>query len=112
MRKHCANPSCNNEFEPSKYAPHTRFCCQACKACSRRIMYGVKFNTKRRERNRVDRLAAIQAYGGCCAYCGDTDLDVLEIDHINNDGAKQRKELGASGTPMVAWLKKRNLMGA
>lgn len=38
------------------------------------------------------RLETIMAYGGKCVNCNIIDTDVLEIDHINNDGAKERKE--------------------
>lgn len=49
------------------------------------------------------------AYGGAiCACCRETEYLFLSVDHINNDGAAQRKELGNSGTgaPFHAWLKK------
>ena len=29
--------------------------------------------------------------GGCCAACGETDYDKLQIDHIQNDGAADRR---------------------
>jgi hypothetical protein len=47
-------------------------------------------------------------YGGKCACCGETDLKFLCIDHINNDGAKQRKEAGftAGISSFYYWIKK------
>lgn len=36
----------------------------------------------------------LAAYGGKCACCGETTEEFLELDHINGDGAKQRKEVG------------------
>jgi len=33
----------------------------------------------------------ITAYGSKCACCGETEVLFLEIDHVNNDGAKDRK---------------------
>lgn len=32
-------------------------------------------------------------YGGRCVECGETDPDTLVIDHINDDGAEQRRAL-------------------
>lgn len=33
----------------------------------------------------------IQRYGKCCSNCGINDVDVLDIDHIENNGAEDRK---------------------
>lgn len=30
---------------------------------------------------------AIEKYGGCCVECGINDFEILQFDHINNDGA-------------------------
>ncbi len=38
-----------------------------------------------------------------CVWCGERDIDVLCIDHINNDGAIQRKQTGKSA---YKWLRK------
>jgi hypothetical protein len=35
----------------------------------------------------------IKGYGGVCVWCGERDPRALEIDHVNNDGAKERKEI-------------------
>jgi hypothetical protein len=41
----------------------------------------------------------VQHYGGKCVWpgCGVADIDVLTIDHINNDGAAERRELNERG---------------
>jgi len=36
---------------------------------------------------------ALHIYGGKCAFCGEDDFVVLSIDHINDDGVKERKKL-------------------
>lgn len=46
----------------------------------------------------------VAAYGGGCAVCGETDLDMLVADHVNDDGAEHRRELsrtrgGSPGRP-------------
>lgn len=49
------------------------------------------------------------AYGGpVCACCGETEPRFLTIDHIDNNGAAQRKELGyhGMGSQFHRWLKK------
>ena len=43
-----------------------------------------------------------------CPPCGETRYEFLTIDHINNDGAKHRKELGnkrLSGWKFYEWLR-------
>jgi DNA-directed RNA polymerase subunit RPC12/RpoP len=49
------------------------------------------------------------AYGGArCACCGETERAFLSIDHIDNDGAEQRRngDYGRSGTAFYQWLRK------
>ena len=41
-----------------------------------------------------------------CKHCETEDVRVLTIDHINNNGAEHRKELGSSGTQFYSWLRK------
>jgi hypothetical protein len=54
------------------------------------------------------REAVFKAYGGyVCVGCGETDKDVLTIDHVNNDGAAHRREIGA-GWPIYPWLVSNN----
>lgn len=64
-------------------------------------------NTKRRhienreedlEKARQKRLrikfTLLSAYGGKCECCGEDNWQFLTLDHINNDGAEQRKKFG------------------
>lgn len=44
---------------------------------------------------------------GTCRWCGQGDQDVLTIDHINDDGAKHRKEFGGrafGGRALYNWM--------
>ena len=44
-----------------------------------------------------------------CKHCGQTDIDVLCLDHVNNDGAEQRRKFGGwSGTGFYRWLTRNN----
>lgn len=54
---------------------------------------------------RKQRVEAIQAYGGKCVECGVDDLDMLCLDHINNDGAEHRKQYRST---MERWAKTHN----
>lgn len=48
--------------------------------------------------NRVD---VIKALGGRCAVCGETDLDVLLVDHIAPIGRGQRRTAGGRIKPVT-----------
>ncbi len=45
------------------------------------------------------------AYGGECVCCGEKNMKFLCFDHINNDGNKQRREIG-DGVQMHSYMKK------
>lgn len=47
-------------------------------------------------------------YGGKCRCCGESLLVFLDIDHINNDGARHRKETGRAGYSLYLWLRNSN----
>lgn len=38
----------------------------------------------------------LAAYGGKCVCCGETEEAFLCIDHVNDDGAQHRMEIGQS----------------
>lgn len=55
------------------------------------------YNAKQRESFRRRRIEAINLYGGKCTCCGESETDFLSFDHINNDGAQQRKRIAPGG---------------
>lgn len=57
---------------------------------------------KSRKKVRID---MIIEYGGKCVYCNINDFEVLDIDHISNDGAIDRKN-GLFGYNLYRYLKK------
>lgn len=61
---------------------------------------------RNRRNTRKYRMAALGAYGGKCACCGESCYEFLGIDHIDGGGGKHRKELLKSGTHIYLWLKK------
>lgn len=54
------------------------------------------------------RKATLEAYGSKCVCCAETEPKFLTIDHINNDGAKHRKEIGQGSVPLMLYLKNNN----
>jgi hypothetical protein len=54
----------------------------------------IKWNQNRRQRSQSYREQAILRYGGKCACCGESHLEFLTFDHVNNDGSQMRKERG------------------
>lgn len=63
---------------------------------------------KKREKQRKD--IVFTYYGGyICACCGEDEQLFLTIDHVNNDGADHRREMGTphqSGQRLYRWLVK------
>ncbi len=48
----------------------------------------------------------VKAYGGKCTCCGENGIEFLTVAHLNNDGAKHRKEIGGSNR-LHTWLKQK-----
>lgn len=63
----------------------------------RRELYASHRWKAMQESRDLDKLAVINVYTngeGTCRHCGQGDIDVLCLDHINDDGAAHRKEIG------------------
>lgn len=69
-----------------------------------------KWKSLMRESNRRQRsrlwMETLEAYGGRCACCNETESMFLEIDHIKNDGAEDRKSGNGGGAKLMGRLKK------
>jgi hypothetical protein len=84
-----------------------------CRSCDRLYV----LNAWNENRDRYNKMALIRLhalrvevlnrYGGRCACCGESQYEFLSIDHINNDGAEHRREVGR-GASICRWLKKNN----
>lgn len=61
-------------------------------------------NTSKQARRRLRQLV-LDHYGRACTCCGESEELFLEIDHIENDGAAHRKEIGVSGQ-FYGWLRR------
>jgi hypothetical protein len=53
------------------------------------------------------RAELITAYGGACSCCDERTPQFLQLDHINNDGAAERRRENANGVGFFARLKRR-----
>lgn len=61
------------------------------------------------EDNRKVREQVFIHYGNKCTCCGEGRRDFLTIDHINNDGAAHRKEIGiTAGVKFYKWMRRNN----
>lgn len=71
-----------------------------------------RINSNQRAKRLALKLQVFNTYGGCiCKCCGETNLEFLSIDHVNNDGAKHRKTIFGKnkvGGSFYEWLKKNN----
>jgi hypothetical protein len=64
---------------------------------------------RRRETRHRLKLEVIAAYGGACACCGESTPEFLAVDHVDDDGAAHRRELGkhrSAGAATYEWLKR------
>lgn len=67
---------------------------------NREKLYAYNANWSRR-RHAALRCETIEAYGGCCACCGEREPIFLDLDHIKNDGREHRREVRNNTTLML-----------
>ena len=89
-----------------------------CRECNR--IKGRKYKAKwtpeeRAVRNGRDiaqklarRTAIINEYGHACAWCGEDEYIFLTLDHVNDDGADHRRELGAGHNNILTYIEENN----
>src|SRR5438105_10782474 len=46
----------------------------------------------------MQKVRAFMLLGGRCYNCNDNRMQALELDHVNNNGAEERREFGRSHT--------------
>lgn len=62
---------------------------------------------RQKEYRKKIRFEVLQKYGGICKCCGESNLQFLTIDHINKDGADERKKLyGSNAGQSFPWFLK------
>lgn len=62
-------------------------------------------NAAERKWNIALRQEVLKAYGNKCVCCGEAEEGFLTIDHIENDGAEHRKNIGEGSGRLYRWLK-------
>ena len=72
--------------------------------------FKARVNAENLKRRDAVRDQAYQAYGGYkCNCCGITERAFLSLDHINNDGAKHKRECKLrTGEQLYRWIVKNN----
>jgi len=102
----CDRSDCNgiHSNRHSKYINWSSFC-EGVKQKKR----DSQNNPRHREKTRQDRVRyrqlCLDHYGRQCACCGETEEKFLVFDHIDNDGAKHRRDLrNNGGWVMCVWL--------
>lgn len=88
---------CRDCYNTARRARHARRALEGRPATSR---------AWRRESMRKWRERSITALGGACRCCGETDIRFLAIDHVNNDGAYERRELKLTSFKFYYYLKR------
>lgn len=83
---------CGKLFLPGKRS------CRSCAASQRKRLRALNVGIRNEARKR---------YGSACRCCGEENRAFLTIDHINNDGASHRREVGV-GMSFLLWLRKNN----
>ena len=70
-----------------------------------------EINEREKELERINKLKlkinTLEAYDGICVHCGESNIFHLTLDHINDDGNIERKEL-KGGVELYAHLKRLN----
>jgi len=116
------DPEEARQYARERYWTHRAECLASCKKYNDahkverqayRDVHKQEINEYHRQRNWALKIEALEYYSTKghpnCLYCGEDDVDVLCIDHIDNDGARHRKAIGCTdGSNFYKWLKKNN----
>lgn len=111
----CGTPLTEESWNPG--LRHNRY--HVCNKCHAKRTYAYYLahreerNKHAREYNRLIKLEALTRYSTSpprCACCGESEIAFLTVDHIKNDGARQRKAISYAyrGRDCYFWLKKNN----
>jgi hypothetical protein len=54
------------------------------------------------------RIKVIDNYGSKCSCCGEAQIQLIEIDHVDNNGAEHRKQIGSHSDTLCRWIIREN----
>lgn len=74
---------CNNDLEGIRSNRCIKRNNKICKSC---------YNANTNKSNLEIKVKCFELYNSKCKCCGESIIEFLTIDHVNNDGAKHRKE--------------------
>jgi len=106
LRLLCFNCNCRIDMTPKLLVKSHPIGCQYCGNLS---AFGKRPSCRqcrqiiRRNRYIALKLEVFTHYGARCANCHESHKEFLTIDHINNDGARHRQQIG---TQIFPWLKR------
>lgn len=119
-QKLCKNPDCGlknlDQFYHDRTRPDRRsYYCKTCDSARSKIKYE-KTKPRCKERNKIAyrkcKRETMSHYGKVCQCCGESRLEFLTLDHINQDGAEHRRKMGfnstCTGYGFYLWLRKNN----
>jgi len=116
---------CGSIFQvisPKSESENLKACKKTCSEKCRKIYYGQQQRKWQKEHPDRVKKTAIEGKQNCkfsvmaiysegqpkCACCGETEITFLTIDHINNDGAKQRRGIFGNriigGYAFYSWI--------
>ena len=70
------------------------------------ILRADRFRAASRDCNRRLKIRVIEAYGGKCQCCGESQIEFLTIDHINGGGTADRQSERGYGSHFYRWLER------
>lgn len=85
-------PICGEQDQAAFYSKNS-----ICKICA---------NVKKKERRLLVKRTVFDHYGSVCGCCGEAEIVFLALDHINNDGASQRKTDNKAGSLLYEFILK------
>ena len=107
----CFKPLTKDNTRPCDIA-QANYICKPCRKARDAQRYADHKEIIREQQRTYDfavKLKIIEAYGGKCACCGETIPEFLTIDHIDNNGAEERRQNNnLTGTKFYRWLIKNN----
>jgi uncharacterized protein YeaO (DUF488 family) len=112
---------CKQEFIPDNFHPKRKFCSEECRNQyyhdnnyyqNYNKSYAKKYKEINKNRHqkwhknlKFEVLSHYSNGTPICACCGEKELSFLSLEHVNNDGAKHKKELFGKRHNLYSWLK-------